>query len=224
MPILLFDIDGTLIRSGGAGKAAMEAALRDEFGVAEVRDVVSYAGRTDRVIGRDLLAAHGVPVTSENQARLQAAYLAHLPPSLRTHGGHVCPGVGALLAELRTRPGVVLGLLTGNVRAGAETKLGHFGLWEYFGCGGFGDDHYDRDDVARAAVAGLRTHLGRDFEPGDVWVIGDTPLDVQCARAVGAVAVAVATGWHPLDELAGHRPDFALADLSNPEELLRVWR
>ncbi|MBA4066874.1 MAG: haloacid dehalogenase [Isosphaera sp.] len=224
MPILLFDIDGTLIRSGGAGKAAMEGALRDEFGVATVRDVVSYAGRTDRVIGRDLLAAHGVPPTPESQARLQAAYLARLPPSLAAHGGQVCPGVRELLAELRPRPGVVLGLLTGNVRAGAETKLGHFGLWDYFGCGGFGDDHYDRDDVARAAVAGLREHLGRDFDPADVWVIGDTPLDVQCARAVGAKAVAVATGWHPLDELAGHRPDVALADLSNPEELLRVWR
>jgi len=224
MPILLFDIDGTLVRTGGAGKTAMEAALRATFGVTAVRDTVSYSGRTDRAIARDLLAAHDIDPNPLNQDRLRDAYLAQLPASLQSHGGTVCPGVNELLAELCTRPGVVLGLLTGNVRVGANRKLAHFGLWDFFACGGFGDDHYDRDDVARAAVAEVRAHLGRDFDTSDVWVIGDTPLDVQCARAVGAKAVAVATGWHALEELHGHAPDHALADLSNPEELLRVWR
>lgn len=224
MPVLLFDIDGTLVRTGGAGKAAMEAALRDEFGVREIRDTVPYSGRTDRAIGRDLLRVHGLDATPENQARLQAAYLAHLPPHLTRLGGEVCPGINPLLAELRTRSGVVLGLLTGNVRAGANTKLSHFGLWDFFACGGFGDEHFERDDVARSAVAEVHKHLGRDIDAGDVWVIGDTPLDVQCARAVGAKVVAVATGWHPIEELAGHSPDFVFADLSNPAELLRVWR
>src|SRR5262249_20093126 len=93
MPILLFDIDGTLVRTGGAGKAAMEAALRDEFGVREIRDVVAYSGRTDRAIGRDLLTVHGIEPTPANQAKLQAAYLAHLPPSLKRLGGVVCPGI-----------------------------------------------------------------------------------------------------------------------------------
>lgn len=202
----------------------MEAALRDEFGIQEIRDVVEYSGRTDRAIGRDLLTAHGIAVTPANQARLQAAYLSHLPPSLTRLGGVVCPGIQELLGELRPRPGVVLGLLTGNVREGANHKLSHFGLWDFFACGGFGDEHFERDDVARTAVAEVRAHLRREFAADDVWVIGDTPLDVQCARAVGAKAVAVATGWHPLDELERHRPDYALADLSNPEELLRVWR
>ena len=224
MPILLFDIDGTLVRTGGAGKAAMESALRAAFGVREIRDTVSYSGRTDRAIARDLLRVHDINPTQANQDRLRDEYLAQLPASLATHGGVVCPGVNELLAELRTRSGVVLGLLTGNVRAGANRKLAHFGLWDFFACGGFGDDHYERDDVARAAVAEVRAHLGRDFAAGDVWVIGDTPLDVQCARAVGAKAVTVATGWHPMEELQSHAPDLALADLSNPEDLLRVWR
>ncbi len=224
MPILLFDIDGTLVRTGGAGKAAMEAALRSAFGVSQVRDVVPYSGRTDRAIGCDLLAVHGIEPTPENQAKLQEAYLAELPGSLRSFGGVVCPGVGQLLVELRSRRGVVLGLLTGNTRPGARYKLVHFGLWDFFVCGGFGDDHYDRDDVARAALAAVRSYLGRDFPPSDVWVIGDTPLDVRCARAIRAKAVAVATGWHPLDELVAHRPDFAVVDLSQPEELLRVWQ
>ena len=98
----------------------------------------------------------------------------------------MCPGIAELLADLHPRPGVVLGLLTGNVRSGANTSSATYGLWDYFVCGGFGDEHYDRDDVARTAVAEVRAHLGRDVDTADVWVIGDTPLDVQCARAVGA--------------------------------------
>ncbi|HSQ55863.1 MAG TPA: HAD family hydrolase [Gemmata sp.] len=224
MPILLFDIDGTLVRTGGAGKAAMEAALRAAFGVREIRDVVPYSGRTDRAIALDLLAAHDINPTPANQDRLRDTYLSHLPASLKKHGGRVCPGVNELLAALQPRPGVVLGLLTGNIRAGAQHKLGHFGLWDFFACGGFGDEHFDRDDVARLAMAELRTHLAREIHPADVWVIGDTPLDVQCARAVGAKSVAVATGWHTLEELQAHAPDIVLADLSNLDELLQVWR
>jgi phosphoglycolate phosphatase-like HAD superfamily hydrolase len=224
MPILLFDIDGTLVRTGGAGKFAMEAALTAAFGVRDIRDTVPYSGRTDRHIVRELLTVHDINPTQANQDRLRDEYLTQLPAALKTQRGNVCPGVNELLAELRPRPDVVLGLLTGNVRAGARHKLGHYGLWDIFACGGFGDDHYDRDDVARAAVAEVRAHLGRDFAAGDVWVIGDTPLDVQCARAVGAKAVTVATGWHAMEELQSHAPDLALADLSNLEELLRVWR
>lgn len=223
MPILLFDIDGTLVRTGGAGKAAMEAGLREEFGVETIRDVVPYSGRTDRAIGRDLLTIHGIGPTPANQTRLQEAYLSRLPAALKTHGGNVCPGIADMLAHLHPRSGVVLGLLTGNVRTGAQRKLGHFGLWDYFRCGGFGDEHYERDDVARMAVAEVRAHLGRDPNAADIWVIGDTPLDVSCARAIGAKVVAVATGWHPIEELAEHKPDYLFADLSNAEELLRVW-
>jgi phosphoglycolate phosphatase len=223
MPILLFDIDGTLVRTGGAGKAAMESGLREEFGLDAIRDSVDYSGRTDRAIGRDLLVTHGIDPSPANQVRIQNAYLARLPAALKTYGGKVCPGITELLAHLRPRSGVVLGLLTGNVRSGAQHKLGHFGLWDFFACGGFGDEHYERDDVARTAVAEVRAHLGRDVDARDVWVIGDTPLDVRCARAVGARAVAVATGWHPAEELAAHKPDYLFADLSDAEELLRAW-
>ncbi len=223
MPILLFDIDGTLVRTGGAGKAAMETALRSEFAFSELLDVVPYSGRTDRAIGRDLLTVHGIEPTPANQGRLQAAYLANLPDCLRTHGGNVCPGIAELLSHLHPKPEVLLGLLTGNVRAGARHKLGHFGLWDYFVCGGFGDEHFERDDVARLAIAEVRAHLGRELDAGDVWVIGDTPLDVQCGRAVGARVVAVASGWHSAEELARYGPDHLLTDLSSPDELLRVW-
>jgi phosphoglycolate phosphatase len=223
MPILLFDIDGTLVRTGGAGKAAMEAGLRSAFGLAEIRDEVPYSGRTDRAIGRDMLTVHGIEPTMANQVRLQEAYLSQLPECLAKIGGVVCPGIVQILQELSPRENALLGLLTGNIRRGAKHKLGHFGLWDYFVCGGFGDEHYDRNDVARAAVAEVRAHLGRAPDINDVWVIGDTPLDVECARAIGAKAIAVATGWHPMEELASHKPDYLLADLSNPDELMRLW-
>lgn len=224
MPIVLFDIDGTLVRTGGAGKAAMESALVTAFGVTELRDEVPYSGRTDVAIGRDLLRVHGIDPSAANQQTLRDTYLGHLPGSLNAKGGEVCPGVRELLAALAEKPGVVLGLLTGNVRAGARVKLGHFGLWEHFACGGFGDEHHDRDDVARSALASVREHLGGAVNPSEVWVIGDTPLDVSCARAIGANAVAVATGWHPADELALCAPDLFFDDLSDHTRLLAVWK
>ncbi|HEY8505762.1 MAG TPA: HAD family hydrolase [Gemmataceae bacterium] len=223
MRVIFFDIDGTLIRSGGAGKAAMEAALRDAFGVREVRGDIPFSGRTDRAIGRDLLAAHGIEPTPENRARLEAAYLEHLPGSLARVAGCVLPGVAALMAELAARERMALGLLTGNVRRGARAKLSHYGLWDYFPFGGFGDRHFERDDVAREALSEAARHLGRPPDPSDVWVVGDTPLDVRCARAIGAKAVAVATGWHSPEELAAARPDWLLADFSDPAELLAAW-
>jgi phosphoglycolate phosphatase-like HAD superfamily hydrolase len=223
MPIVLFDIDGTLVRTGGAGKAAMEAGLGAAFGVTELRDEVPYSGRTDVAIGRDLLRVHGIDPTPENQQKLRESYLAHLPGSLNSRGGTVCPGVPELLAAVAGKPGMVLGLLTGNVRCGAMHKLGHFGLWDFFTCGGFGDEHFDRDDVAREALVSVRAHLGGDVNPSDVWVIGDTPLDVSCARAIGANAVAVATGWHPVEELANCAPDLIFDDLSDHSRLLAVW-
>lgn len=223
MRVILFDIDGTLVRTGGAGKAAMETALTTAFGVRDIRDVVPYSGRTDRAIARDLLAVHDLDPSAANEARLRAAYLAELPATLARTPGLICPGVKDLVETLAGEPGVVLGLLTGNVRAGAATKLGHYGLWDFFTCGGFGDEHYDRDDVARSALASARAAAGRDIDPRSVWVIGDTPLDVSCARAIGANAVAVATGWHPLDELTACAPDHIFADLSDHARVRAVW-
>jgi phosphoglycolate phosphatase-like HAD superfamily hydrolase len=118
---------------------------------------------------------------------------------------------------------VAVGLLTGNARAGAHVKLNHFDLHEHFACGGYGDHHDSRDDVAREALADVQRHLGLGVEPSRVWVIGDTPHDVSCARAIGANAVAVLTGWHGRDELARHGPDLLLDDLSDAGPLLAKW-
>ncbi len=220
MPTLFFDIDGTLIRTGGAGKAAMEAALRTAFGVADIRDTIPYGGRTDPDIGRDLLRVHDLDPTPANAERLRDAYLRHLGPCLTAIRGHVLPGIAELLAKLRAANRRV-GLLTGNLEAGARVKLDHFGLWNHFSFGGFGDDCHDRDDVARAALAAARAVHGEALN--DLWVIGDTPLDVKCARAIGARCVAVATGWNSAAELAAAGADLALEDLSDFRRLPAEW-
>ena len=215
----LFDIDGTLLASGGAGKAALELAFTEEFGVALCVQV-PYSGRTDRAISRDLLRLHDINDTPDNCEKLLTGYLARLPASLRDHDGRVLPGILTLLAELQQRDNVALGLLTGNVRAGARVKLGHYGLFEKFAFGGFGDRHYDRDDVAHEALAEARTHLKAQLALDRVWVIGDTPLDVRCARAIGAKVLAVATGIHTYEQLLESSPDLALRDLSDPASFL----
>jgi phosphoglycolate phosphatase-like HAD superfamily hydrolase len=211
-----------LISSGGAGKSALEAALASEYGIDQAIERLQLSGRTDRAIIRDLFLLHAIEESPANWQRLLAAYLRHLPVCLATHQGKVLPGIRALLELLQVRDDVALGLLTGNVRAGAKVKLGHFQLFEHFICGGFGDLHLDRDDVAREALASVHDHLNGSVHPDRIWVIGDTPLDVRCARAIGARAVAVLTGWHSREELAASRPDLLLRDLADPTPLLDV--
>lgn len=223
MKILLFDIDGTILHTGGAGKAAMEHALRSTFQIEKLIDTVSYSGRTDQAISRDLLTVHSLPDTDELRKKLTDAYLDALPHELAKKTGVVCPGLRPILEAASRQPGVHLGLLTGNVERGARIKLDHFGLWDTFSFGGYGDDHFHRDDVARTALAKAERHIGHTVPLDQIWVIGDTPLDVQCARAIGARAVAVATGWHSIEELQQSKPDYLFADLSSPNELLKDW-
>src|SRR5438477_628544 len=155
--VLLFDIDGTLVRTGGAGKAAVEAALTQRFGVTEIRDGIPFSGRTDQAILADILRLHEFDPTPQRIAAFVEAYLEHLPAHLTRLQGQPCPGVIELLPRLAH---LHLGLLTGNVERGARHKLRHFGLSDYFRFGGFGDRHADRDDVARSALDAIREHVG----------------------------------------------------------------
>lgn len=221
MHVLLFDIDGTLLRSGGAGKLALETAFREVFGLQELVGDVPYSGRTDRAICLDLLRAHGLAETQENWMRLRDAYLGQLPLALTRVTGNVMPGIAELLIWLRGQSGYCLGLLTGNIREGARIKLGHYNLFHYFPFGGFGDLHFCRNEVAREARALVREHVPHDVTDDRVWVIGDTPLDVRCARAIGAKAVAVATGGFTRQQLAVESPDLLFDDLSDPGPLLK---
>ena len=212
MNFCLFDIDGTLMDTGGAGQAAMEAALESEFNATKPIEGISTAGRTDRAITTDMFGFHGIADEPENWRRFQAAYFGQLPNALSACDGVVFPGVRELLDRLAARDDVVLGLLTGNYRAGADLKLAHYELDHHFDFGGFGDVHHHRDDVAREALAEARSRHG-EVDLNRVWVIGDTPADVTCARAINARVVAVGTGMHPNEEVAAAEPDHFFEDL-----------
>jgi phosphoglycolate phosphatase-like HAD superfamily hydrolase len=219
MKIVLFDIDGTLIRSGGAGRDALDAALAATFGKIG-SETIEVNGRTDRGIARSLFQHHGLEDSHDNWYRLRTAYLQALPECLRNRRGAVLPGIAELLLDLDRNPRIAVGLLTGNVREGARIKLSHFALDHHFPFGGFGDDHCDRDDVARAACQAAGQHLGRAIAADAIWVIGDTPWDIRCARCIGAKVAAVATGACSSTELAAHAPDLLLEDLADFQPLL----
>jgi len=216
MPLryFLFDIDGTLVNCGGAGGGSLLLALSEVFGVRDPSPLKTYSGRTDRAILAELLELHGVENTMENRHRLVAAYLEILPGQLAKRRGRVLPGVNELLDQLSGEIGLGLGLLTGNLHRGAELKLGHFGLASYFRVGAFGDEHESRDELVHEALSQIRRELQSDVAGEEVCIIGDTPLDIACARVIGAVAIAVATGIHSAEDLAAAGPDVLLEDLS----------
>lgn len=222
MHVCLFDIDGTLIHSGGAGQAAIEDALASEFGIEAPTSGISTAGRTDRAITHDIAEFHGLGTDAATLARFAAAYLSHLPGRLREREGTVLPGILEILNALSRRSDVVLGLLTGNLLQGARLKLEYYGIHEYFEFGGYGDVHHDRSDVARAALAAAETHLAAPPTLSKTWVIGDTAADVICGRAIGGRVVGVATGVVPRSELEAAEPDHLFEDFSNPSALLAL--
>lgn len=224
MIVCLFDIDGTLVHTRGAGTGALAAAMAAAFGVAAPVASVPVHGRTDRAICSDLFAAHAIESTEDNWTAFRTAYLESLGQMLSTRDRAALPGVRELLDELHRRPDVRLGLLTGNNRAGAEIKLRHYGLDHFFEFGGFGDTHHDRDDVARSALQNARESLADPIDPKQLWVIGDTPADIQCGRAIGARVAAVATGQHTLEELQRSQPDLALESLAEWSALCELWR
>ena len=198
----------------------MMAAFATEFGIDRPDGKVAMAGRTDRAITADLFALYGFPDNHSTWRRFLEAYLGHLPGQLARHDGSVLPGVREVLEGLAQRDDVLLGLLTGNYREGALLKLEHYRLRQFFGFGGYGDRHQHRDDVAREAIEQLAARHPRNIDSRRVWVIGDTPADVRCGRAISANVVAVGTGVYGLDELRAAGPDRLLPDLADPQPLL----
>jgi phosphoglycolate phosphatase len=213
--LVLFDIDGTMLSSGGSGQAAMEIVLRDHFGIATLTGNIHTAGRTDRAIVSEMFQSYGIDLTEANWNNFCQQYFAQLPLSLGQHPNIILPGVVDLLEQLSSNPSVGMGLITGNFEHGAHIKLTHFGLRKYFAEGGFGDHHADRNDVAKLALERMVKHLGQEFVAERVLVVGDTPADIHCARSIGARVCAVSTGIYTESELLVHEPDYLLSDLSH---------
>ena len=221
MHTLLFDIDGTLIRSGGAGFRAMRIAMSQLFGIDEI-PVLEVHGRTDRGILNDLFdhASLDFDVHGEEFNRV---YWQHLPDSLRATDGWILPGVVELLSTLASEPEFALGILTGNARRAADIKLDHFELSPFFEFGGHGDDHACRNDVAALAHAAAAEHLGSHFDPNKVWVIGDTVNDITCARSIGSRAIAVETGGTKPADLRAAEPDAQFETLADCQQFLAIF-
>ncbi len=179
--------------------------------------------RGDPSIVRDFFAHHEIEPNPENFRRFFDRYVFHLEHLLGQLDGRVLPGVHAWLSALAAwTPPPMLGLLTGNIGLGARIKLGHYGLWERFETGAFGDDHEDRNQLAHIARARARARLGDELGGDQILVIGDTPRDLECARAIGAKSLTVATGTYSLDELRALDPDWAVKTLAHisPEDVL----
>jgi phosphoglycolate phosphatase-like HAD superfamily hydrolase len=213
--LILFDIDGTLIRTGGAGVKAFAKVFETEFNASEGFEQMKFAGRTDVSLVREFFGLHNIPATRENFSRFFERYIFWLDHMLRESVGHICAGVPEFLESLRglsTPP--LLGLLTGNIRLGAEIKLRRFGLWDNFQTGAFADDHEERDQIAGIARERGGKILGGQLRDDEVLVIGDTHLDIRCARAIGAKVLAVATGAYTAAELKLHKPDWVVETLS----------
>jgi phosphoglycolate phosphatase len=213
--LVLFDIDGTLIRTGGAGVKAFAQVLAMEFKTPNGADHVSFAGRTDPSIVRELFSRYRIEATAKNFQRFFNSYVFWLDHLLRETEGRVLPGVQEMLHGLSSLPEPpVPGLLTGNIRLGAQIKLVQFGLWDQFKTGAFGDDHEDRNEIAAVARARGEELLRRKLRGEEILVVGDTPLDIACGKAIGAKVLAVATGGCRLGQLLEHNPTWAVPDLA----------
>jgi phosphoglycolate phosphatase-like HAD superfamily hydrolase len=225
MRLILFDIDGTLITAHGAGRLALTSAMRATYGTAGDVGGYDFRGKTDPRIVRDLAIGAGVP-PSKVAARLPACfdrYVRDLDALLRNgHRVDCLPGVTALVQALSRRNDVVVGLLTGNIETGARVKLRPTGLGDLFRIGAFGSDDDDRRRLPAIARARAEQLVGQEFPFGRIVIIGDTPLDVDCAQACGAHAVAVATGDHSLAELSRCTPALLLPDFRDLDASLRA--
>jgi phosphoglycolate phosphatase-like HAD superfamily hydrolase len=214
--LVLFDIDGTLVHTGGAGTKAFAKTFATEFNLHHGAEKMKFAGRTDVSLVREFFKIHGLDESPAHFRQFFARYVFWLDHIVEQSTGGECPGVREFIAGLRALPQPpMLGLLTGNIRLGAEIKLRRFGLWDYFALGGFADDHEDRNHIAVAALERGRRVLGRNLQPQEIVVIGDTPFDVRCGKFIGAKTLAVATGGSTLEELTPCAADWTVPDLTH---------
>ncbi|MEW6378917.1 MAG: HAD hydrolase-like protein [bacterium] len=218
--ILLFDIDGTLLISGGAGNRALNRAFQEKYGIKKVMESIRPDGKTDPAIVREVFREklHREPEAAEIE-ELKDIYLRYLVTEVETSPSYrLLPGILPLLEHGRRISGLFLGLLTGNWEEGASIKLTRSNLKQFFPFGGFGSDAEDRGEIAKLAVDRGREYAGECVPPERIFVIGDTPHDIRCARTAGVRVIAVATGSTPLGDLACCEPDYLMPNLLNQEQ------
>lgn len=223
MKLILFDIDGTLLISRGIGREAKRRAMLECFGTTGDLDSHVFGGKTDWGILAELLASHGRSSADigRDMPRYEAVMARHMRAISGDYVAEPCPHAMELVQALRERDDTLIGLVTGNTSQTAAIKLEMAGFAsDWFVVGAYGNESPHRDDLTRLARQRAGARLGRDLNGAELIVIGDTPADIQAARAIDAVAVAVCTGYAARDKLIGSDPDFLLADLSAFMELV----
>lgn len=220
--LLLWDIDGTLITTQRAGRRALGAALKIIFNIQSELDFLDMAGRTDPYILGEIGRHFGLTLTEKNQHDFYETYFSLLQSELVACGSYTHPGIVEVLETARLRPDIAQGLLTGNLERGAKIKLAQFEIWRYFEFGAYGNDSAIRNDLGPYAISRAQKLHGVHFKPDDIFVIGDTPHDIACGKAIGAKTIAVATGGHSLEELTACQPTAVLADLSDTAAFFRI--
>jgi phosphoglycolate phosphatase-like HAD superfamily hydrolase len=216
MRLLLFDVDGTLIRCGTQVRPILSGVLTEVFGQAGEMDGFEFSGKTDQQIVLELLCGAGLPRerVRSGLARVRELYLERLEAGLDRGRMQLLPGVEELLGELAPRRDVALGLLTGNWEGGARIKLSRFGLERHFAFGAFGDDAVERRELLPVALERAFGATGRRFAPEETLIVGDSVRDVECGRAHGVPVLGVTTGWTPAEGLAAAGADRVVASLA----------
>lgn len=225
MKVLLFDIDGTLIRGGGAGRKALNKAAERLYGVKNACSELSLAGRTDLYnFGQTYQFATGKKPTAAAVEKLHQEYLRFLPyyvrSAIRTRTYHIPPGLKTLLKRLSRDKRVLLGLGTGNMEKGARIKLEPSGFNAYFLFGGYGSDAFHRHQLLKKGVERAKKIAHASFTAKDVYIIGDTPFDVSAGKKAGYKTVAVATGYAEWKELVASKPDYLAKNFRNTKTWL----
>jgi|YelNatPaOPRAMG01_1025707.scaffolds.fasta_scaffold20287_4 phosphoglycolate phosphatase len=218
MKLFLFDIDGTLIDSGGAGTRSLNLAFKQLFSIDDGFEGINMAGKTDTQIIKEGLNKHDLPLKFVD--KVINAYIENLRKEINNDNKHIKPGVSELLERLKRKRSSATGLLTGNLEPGARIKLEPFGLNKYFPSGAFGSDNENRNMLLPIAVKRYKDLFNKNFKHEDCFVIGDTPLDIECAKIYGAYSIGVATGPYTIEHLKSAGADYVIDNLANNDFLL----
>lgn len=222
MKFVLFDIDGTLIDSGGAGTKSLNLAFEEMFSIQDAFKSITMAGKTDIQIVKEGLRKHQIDPGNGIIPRFCDIYIKHLKQNMHVSSGSLKPGIQEVVSEFHAHKDIILGLLTGNIEQGARLKLDLFDLNRFFEIGAFGSDHEDRNSLLPVAMYKLEEHRFLKIAPEDCVVIGDTPRDVDCTKPYGAFSVAVATGPYSFASLSDAGADLVLRDLTDINGILQI--
>ncbi len=225
MKLLLFDIDGTLIHTAGAGKVSMEKAFEQVYGIKNGFHDIQMMGRTDPSIVMDALSSHHLEWEDEKVEHFRKLYFKLLKEEIKLPrpGKQLCPGIDSLLRLLDQQSDTILGLLTGNWLQSAFIKLRFFGIDHYFKIGAYADDSANREELVPIVIERLMKNQQIQIEKHNIYVIGDTPFDIRCAKPHGVCTIAVATGFHSIEDLALEKPNYLFKNLLQTEMVLRIF-